>query len=304
MVHRSTFNCKVITPLLLYGADGETPELRPPAIKGVMRFWWRAINGDTGVKKLRKGEGAIFGGIGKGQGQSAFSIFIRPVELRVSEYRPLPHHTGDSNCPHLPSCENRRRRDGKCAKGFPKRGFSPDSTFEVILVSKKSRRAKPNEKFGLAKTLFEITCLLGGFGNRSRRGFGNVSIAGLKPSMELICDKLNSICMDKVFKFDETNCIITSPFPPKTDYPAIKRVQLGLKPYRTYSELLKKIGNATHTYNPTGSNALGKVRGGRLASPIYVSVLKIDEEYRPIVTTLNIDRNDKQTKFIREICNC
>jgi len=31
--------------MFLAGADGVTPELRAPSIKGAMRFWWRACNG-------------------------------------------------------------------------------------------------------------------------------------------------------------------------------------------------------------------------------------------------------------------
>ncbi len=39
-----TFECETITPMFLACADGKTPELRPPSIKGLMRFWWRAMN--------------------------------------------------------------------------------------------------------------------------------------------------------------------------------------------------------------------------------------------------------------------
>ncbi|WP_345894648.1 type III-B CRISPR module RAMP protein Cmr1 [Phaeodactylibacter xiamenensis] len=47
-----TFHCKVITPMFLAGADGQTPELRAPSIKGAMRFWWRALNGHLGVEEM------------------------------------------------------------------------------------------------------------------------------------------------------------------------------------------------------------------------------------------------------------
>jgi len=56
-----TFECEVITPMFLAGADGSTPELRPPSIKGALRFWWRAMNGDKDLKALKKREGEIFG---------------------------------------------------------------------------------------------------------------------------------------------------------------------------------------------------------------------------------------------------
>jgi CRISPR-associated protein Cmr1 len=34
---------KIVTPMFLSGADQEATELRPPTIKGVIRFWWRAL---------------------------------------------------------------------------------------------------------------------------------------------------------------------------------------------------------------------------------------------------------------------
>ncbi|MEZ4851046.1 MAG: type III-B CRISPR module RAMP protein Cmr1 [Bacteroidia bacterium] len=61
-----TFTCKIITPMFLNGADGKTPELRPPSIKGALRFWWRAVNGHLGLGELRKMETEIFGGTGPG----------------------------------------------------------------------------------------------------------------------------------------------------------------------------------------------------------------------------------------------
>jgi len=56
-----TFHCETITPMFLAGADGQTPELRPPSIKGAMRFWWRAMNGNLSLEELKKQEDDIFG---------------------------------------------------------------------------------------------------------------------------------------------------------------------------------------------------------------------------------------------------
>jgi CRISPR-associated protein Cmr1 len=55
-----TFSCETITPMFLSGADGSTPELRPPSIKGALRFWWRAMNGGD-YKVLKNREDEIFG---------------------------------------------------------------------------------------------------------------------------------------------------------------------------------------------------------------------------------------------------
>jgi CRISPR-associated protein Cmr1 len=272
------FDCEIVTPLLLYGADGKTPELRPPSLKGMMRFWWRAINGNLDTKSLKTKEGKIFGGIGKGEGQSTFSIFTRSNKIKTRSYKPLP----------------RRER-------FEKTGFSPGEQFEVTLLMKKNKRIPPN----WIGSLFEISCFLGGFGNRSRRGFGSLAILNCKPELHLICNKLNDICDDNLFTFNKASSVITSNFPSTTDYPSIKGIKVGQNSHPTHEVLLKRIANAAHKYNPRGSKALGKALGGRLASPVYVSVLKIGENYRPIVTVLNIvsDKDDSQKKFIKAICS-
>ena len=74
------FECESITPMFMYGADGKTPELRPASIKGVMRFWWRAIHGDLPLDKLKKQEDEIFGSTDK---RSSFSI-------KISNYQGIP----------------------------------------------------------------------------------------------------------------------------------------------------------------------------------------------------------------------
>jgi len=285
-MNKTTYTCVVLTPMFLYGADRKTPELRPSSFKGMMRFWWRAINGNLEVGELKKKEGEIFGGIDKKEGQSTFSILTKPSVIKSSNYQPLPHHTG--------------------IKGFKKVGFSPGEKFEISLVTRahKSTDNKKRKTPNWIGDLFEVTCLLGGFGNRSRRGFGSVAVEGVEPSLELICNKLNRIYGSEAFLLDVTNNVITSPFPSLTNYPSIKKVLIGQKSYASYQELLITIGKASSEYNPSGSEALGKVRDGRLASPVYVSVLKFDGKYWPIVTTLNIvhDEKNSQNKFTEAIC--
>ena len=52
-------------------------ELRPPAIKGNIRFWWRALNSHLGLEALHKREGEIFGSSDQDMGRSKFSISVR-----------------------------------------------------------------------------------------------------------------------------------------------------------------------------------------------------------------------------------
>jgi CRISPR-associated protein Cmr1 len=65
------FHFETVTPMFLGGANSKIPELRPPSIKGMLRFWWRAMNAHLVEKKnnkwdyskLKAFETAIFGGV-------------------------------------------------------------------------------------------------------------------------------------------------------------------------------------------------------------------------------------------------
>jgi len=55
------YECEVITPMFMSGANQQKFELRPPSINGLLRFWWRASSKISDIDKLRKKEGKIFG---------------------------------------------------------------------------------------------------------------------------------------------------------------------------------------------------------------------------------------------------
>ncbi|WP_124398070.1 type III-B CRISPR module RAMP protein Cmr1 [Thermaurantimonas aggregans] len=58
-----TFTCETITPMFLSGADQRVPELRPPSIKGALRFWWRAMNGHLSLEELKQKKARFLGGL-------------------------------------------------------------------------------------------------------------------------------------------------------------------------------------------------------------------------------------------------
>ncbi|WP_052889892.1 type III-B CRISPR module RAMP protein Cmr1 [Thermogemmatispora carboxidivorans] len=61
---KATFEIEVTTPLFLAGANQAEAELRPPSLRGAMRYWYRAlIGGTTGgnLDKVRRREAQVFG---------------------------------------------------------------------------------------------------------------------------------------------------------------------------------------------------------------------------------------------------
>ena len=63
------FRIRVITPLFMSGADQEAVELRPPSIRGALRFWFRAMMGgvvEGDWRKVRQLETSVFGSTEQG----------------------------------------------------------------------------------------------------------------------------------------------------------------------------------------------------------------------------------------------
>jgi CRISPR-associated protein Cmr1 len=82
------FKCEIITPMFIGGADGKSADLRPPSIKGALRFWWRSVNSNISLKDLKNKEAEIFGGTEETQGKSKFSINVKHNLTSIT--RPLP----------------------------------------------------------------------------------------------------------------------------------------------------------------------------------------------------------------------
>ena len=276
-----TLKCRVITPMFMAGADRRGVELRPSEFKGMMRFWWRAIKAEDNIEDLRKKEAEIFGGTGEKEGKSKVKIKIVPESISTGKYWPLPHSG---------------------TKKFTFDCIEKDSAFNIVLMG--------GEKFlDIFRNTFVVSTILGGFGKRSRRGFGSIEI--IEPSefnfedfekeeyIEKILEILNQI--ENRYQIKDSKIVNTKK---GGNYPWIKEIEIG-RGESDWEKLLKKIGNASHNHkNPSLGNA-----SPRMASPIYVSVIKLKDVYYPIVTTLNsffpksyhsFDLN-KQNDFKKEV---
>ena len=260
---------EIVTPLFLGGADGETPELRAPSFKGCMRYWWRAAVAETDIKKLHHKEAELFGSSAEGAGRSPLTIRIVGAEKEglengkhTQEYALLPHKDK--------------------AKLF---GLRPGQEFELHL--------RASDNLGLYSDVLELALLLGGVGKRSRRGFGSMvktdwSFSDRSSLMDYIYKKLQAITGDSGFEIREDGKrerIIVRKEDASTrgnGYPWIREIFIG-KMDDSWQALVKRIGQATHDHsNPSLGSA-----NPRMASPVYVSAIKLGSGYAPVVTTLN-----------------
>ncbi len=265
--------CKLITPMFMYGADGRTPELRSSEFKGMMRWWWRAIKAENDIDKLRKEEAEIFGGSGEGEGRSKVKIIVMS-ELEVGDtidYQPLPHHNRN-NCPI--------DKAKQCKKAFISKAVRVDK--EIII-----KFLIPSDKI---ERLIYLTFILGGFGKRSRRGFGSLEI--IEPSTSITIEKITKFlnCVNnsyeivepqdlnglKVIRNKNTKIL-------KNSYPWIQEIIISKKDFNDHNSILRVIGKVSHKYNDPSLGCANP----RMASPVYVSTIKVNDKLKPIITLLN-----------------
>ncbi len=300
MLQHITFHCCTISPMFLSGADKEEVELRPPSLKGALRFWWRALNGHLPIEDrmtrnkegkpvveqagLRTCEMAIFGGEGQ---RSSFSIHIKTLSSN-KEKKPLVPH-----------------------KGMYQSAFVEGSEFEITFTIPKKYSVQVEEKgakttiFDTEKliALFHITCLLGGLGKRARRGMGGVYIRSWQRDNDPPVPN-EAVTLEHIYRHIsvltphysiEPDRIIISYQGQQAPFGWVRYIHLG----KPREGLLLHISQTTHDLRSSRGYdvSLGHAFKGRFASPIYVSV--VPGSLRPVITTLNTlpDRNIHQVSL-------
>ncbi|MFP3870971.1 MAG: type III-B CRISPR module RAMP protein Cmr1 [Syntrophobacteria bacterium] len=161
---------ETVTPLFLGGADGRTPELRPPPFRGMMRYWFRALAGgvvgDDGqaLKTIRQKEAEIFGSPDEKCGLSAVWVRLStPDYSRGCTARVLPHR-GDTWTNHR----------GQTLRNRPQPAIPPGVTPTLTLTLKPGAEM---QKLKMAVWSLLVGLTLGGVGKRSRRGLGSLQVA-------------------------------------------------------------------------------------------------------------------------------
>lgn len=242
-----TFKCETITPMFMAGADGITPEVRVPSIKGALRFWWRAIHGNLNLKELKDKEETIFGGTNVG-GRSKIILLLtspQPTRENCGDFRPTPHSR---------------------TRNFSKPGITPNFEFTLKVRLNNSGDISIEQ----VKNLFIIFSILGGLGNRSRRGFGAFYIRKINEadfSAEITKDYILSLIQSVVPGFVWQRKY-------KNEYPILLDVQLGRDTDENEKNIVRDFGQATHDLKEADERLYEEFVGSakkRFASPVYLS---------------------------------
>ncbi|MTI96658.1 MAG: type III-B CRISPR module RAMP protein Cmr1 [Firmicutes bacterium] len=180
---RETFKCEILTPMFCGGADPQKAELRASSVKGVLRFWWRALHGHLPLSELRKQEGQIFGsteGIGKSKVLLSVEADLQPCtdpfpkhNIRVtSKSKTFPVNILDYLC-YGTYTWNREKRTNEFVKSYLKQG----EWFKLHIVYPDT----------CEKQILDALYMLvnfGGLGACSRNGFGSAHINDPRLSIE------------------------------------------------------------------------------------------------------------------------
>jgi len=285
-VEKLDYTLEIVTPLFLGGADPLKAELRTPSLKGVLRFWWRAVYGpqiiqnrqkNVGVEELKKREAEIFG---SQDSKSKIGIAVSTVDKLEPTNKRLPkgieysvknHRLGiiDYLSYGLSKYE-REIRDIKYIKEY----IPPSNSLILTLYLYGLNENKKNE---LIKTL-KILHRFGGLGARTRNGFGNLYCKELE---------LSDTEIKELYKYEMSNFTAFS-----------KNTKVFFFPMRnTWHEALSDVGlayrkarlslEAKHSYEQRGLIATPIVQAqnreisrGRHAKPFFLHVNKVGNGYQ------------------------
>ncbi|MBU0500426.1 MAG: type III-B CRISPR module RAMP protein Cmr1 [Gammaproteobacteria bacterium] len=194
MTQEITATFRIVTPMFLGGADqGVSDGIRPPSIKGALRFWWRALNwgrfrsaascDEAALVLLHDEEARLFGIAANedgGGGQGCFLLRVSHESLKHTD-KPAIHpkfkdHAAARYLGYgLMVAFTSTNHDTKVTKhaGQLERGcLNEKQEFTVSLVF----------RHGIDPSVREALIawgLLGGLGSRSRHGMGSIALISL-----------------------------------------------------------------------------------------------------------------------------
>ncbi len=194
-----TFDLRTLTPLFLAGNDQvemKIPidtrkqdtrvdtdhyawkllaELRPPPIRGLMRYWQRAlVGGAMPLEDVRKLEATIFGTTDKG---SAVSIGVSKPSKEPQDFRKAGGQVPTGKDYLLWSMA----RSGSVERDnykFPRQYYPYDTNFQVMLSVRRQGDAE-QKILEQAIAAFWLLIYLGGIGSRSRRSAGSLTVENI-----------------------------------------------------------------------------------------------------------------------------
>ena len=214
---------RVVTPMFLGDANQKATGLRPPSVKGALRFWWRALNwgrcrGETGtttaaLKSLYREERRLFGTAAVVEdnqplGQGVFLLRISPPSRIATDAMWPTNNTGSG---YLGFGLMESGNPGNNNYQPHREGIREGVEFGLELRFKP--RTVSSDVEALRETLYALN-LFGGLGSRARRGFGSVTLIKMNDQDT----RLDHIAYEAAAKTMLQATAGTAEFPPYTAF--------------------------------------------------------------------------------------
>jgi CRISPR-associated protein Cmr1 len=304
-IEKREYECEVVTPLFLGGAGPKKAELRVPPIKAAIRFWWRALYGGNDIEEMFKRESHIFGSteqkskvnvtIERNGTTPVFKDLPSGIKIMVSsKQKTFPISIIEYLAFGL---FDPKQRQGK----YLRQHIEPGGHFKVVITCPKNIIDEINNAINT------MICF-GGFGSRSRNGFGSIQCN------ELVIKTINNSGELKSFPAFSKETKLFNKF----------------SKYNRWEEALSEIGlayrnarlslEARHTFFKRGliampieskfeKNIPKEIRDGRHSKPYFLHVNKTaDGKYKGQILFLpyrykaKADDHNNQVKEYIAVC--
>jgi len=184
------YKLKVVTPIMGGGAEAGQPEkgfaVRPSAIRGHLRFWWRRMYGRAGTtEEVRNSENAIFGST-EAPSKLVIEVIGAPATAMRNEGDGFGFgRSSPEGYAFFPAQANRAQ--GTPSKPLTKEGFDFSVRLRLPAVAPQEQI---QEQITQVQNAFFAWVYFGGVGARTRRGMGSLEVisAGQFPTMQKIME--------------------------------------------------------------------------------------------------------------------
>jgi CRISPR-associated protein Cmr1 len=206
-MQKGIFEVRTLTPLFLSGADQSAAELRTPPLRGVLRYWQRALVGgmvgtDTqGLAIVQQAESNLFGTTDK---SSAIAIKLahssppsHAFNDRISVRQGAQWQTTGTGYLLWSMAQSGRadRENFKPARQY----FPPGTTFQVTLATRNGNEKQLQQAIALLWLLTH----LGGLGSRSRRCAGSLVAHPITPISSNLPFDLPTQALDLKYQLEQ-----------------------------------------------------------------------------------------------------
>lgn len=252
---------KIVTPMFIGGADQSPADgIRPPSVKGALRFWWRALNWgrfwedvkdeEQALQHLHREEARLFGAaMGDKEnvgGQGCFLLSVHSKKLSVTEKEGVHQQFKNNNASRY-LAYGLMAAFGTDAGKLVRGCINENQYFDVKLVFKHDIDTS-------IKEAVIALGLLGGLGSRNRHGLGSLSLDNLTEEGHNIWDKAENkeIYAQQVKGLLENKLSANNPAPYTCfdNKSRIEKLDTNNDPYKS----LNKFGEAILMYRSWGKD--------------------------------------------------